>query len=240
MKRFIFFFLYISSFLYPADYDIILSRNIFAPVKDKKEAEEASPRKEILPVIKLPAIDELFELRGTFFARRNPEESIAILENKKTGEMDFYRTGEVIESALINAIGDNRVLFIYGFREIELTNRGSRPVRIYPDGEYTVNLDEFMLEFSREAVEPFPAKAEPVVENGAVAGFRIKNLQEDSLLKKYGIKNNDIITKINTIALDSPEKPFFAYENIMKYAIREVSVRLYRDNLPYTLLYRLN
>ena len=240
MRHIIFFLLCLSTFLYPSDYAIILKRNIFAPIKEAPAEKDAGQKKEILPVIKLPPIDELFELRGTFFARRNPEESIAILENKKTGETDFYRTGEKVESALITAIGDKSVIFDYGFREIELTNRGSSPVRQYPDREYTINLGEFMAEFSKEAVEPFAARAEPVEENGAIAGFRVKNIEENSLLERYGIKNNDIITRINTIPMDSSEKPFFAYENIMKYAVREVTVRLYRENLPYTLLYRLN
>lgn len=239
VKHIILFLVCLSTFLHPEDYGIILERNIFAPVKEAPSEQDTGPKKEILPVIKLPAIDELFDLKGTFFAKNNPEESIAILENKKDREMDFYRIGDTVESALITGIEDNRVLFEYGFQEIELTAKGSSPVRVQPDSEYSVNLEELMHEFAKEALEPFHPAAEPVVENGKTAGFLIKGLHEKSLLQKYGIQNNDVITKINTILLDSPEKPFYAYENIMKHGIKRVSVQIYRDNLPYTLLYHL-
>lgn len=238
MKRLVFFLFITTGYLYPADYSVILKRNLFAPMKDK--TEQTLQKKESLPIIKLPAADELFELKGTFFSQKNPSESLAIIENKKSKEMDFYHIGDRLENATIIDIKDNVVYLEYGFEEIELSPKGSQPVRIYPDSQYTVNLEEFMEEFGREVSNTFTIKATPITDNSSISGFILTGIPEKSILNKYGIKNNDIITKINTIPLDSAEKPFYAYENIIKYGIKRVAVHLLRNNLPYILLYNLN
>jgi hypothetical protein len=235
-----FFFVFIvvaPTFLYPSGYDIILQRNIFAPLKDIPQQQTGEPQKKVLPIIKLPELDEVLELKGTFVT---PEKSFAILENKKTKEMDFHHTGDTVESALIKDIKENRVIFEYGFEMIELTRAGSRPVRVYPDAEYNIDLKGLMEKFEKEVIEPFPVTSKPFVEDGNIMGFVIQNIPKDSILERYGIKNNDVIIRINTIPLDSQEKPFYAYENILKYGLKRITVDILRDNLPYTFLYHLH
>jgi type II secretory pathway component PulC len=238
-----FFFVFIvvaPSLLYPSGYDIILQRNIFAPSKDASQQQTGEPQKKVLPVIKLSELDEVLELKGTFVILDTPEKSFAIMENKRTKEMDFHHIGDTVESALIKDIQENMVLFEYGFEMVELTRAGSRPVRVYPDAEYNITLVEWMERLKKEVIKPFPVTARPFIEDGSIMGFVIQDIPKDSILEKYGIKNNDVITRINTIPLDSPEKPLYAYENIMKYGIRRITLHVLRDNLPYIFLYNLH
>ncbi|HNS32159.1 MAG TPA: hypothetical protein PKN36_04195 [bacterium] len=240
MKSLYFIFLFATAVsLYSADYGTILKRNIFSPMKESQKENTDSP-KATLPIIKLPFIEELVELKGTFFESRKSRDNIAILEDKKTKEMDFYRIGDTAGSALILDIDENRIIFDYGFQEIELTARGSNPVRIYPDTEYRLNIESVMQDFKKEVSENPGISSKPVFENGTIMGFMITGIGEESVISRFGIKNNDIITRINTVPLNSAEKPFYAYENIMKHGIKRVSIHLLRNNLPYTLLYHLN
>ncbi|MCK9266946.1 hypothetical protein M0P98_08795 [bacterium] len=226
-------------FLHSADYSSVLKRNIFAPMKEKESEQPTTTPKEVLPITKLPNLNDLIELKGTFYHTNSPKESIVILEDKKTKESTFYKIGDIINSALITDIQDQKIIVEYGFREMEVSLKGCSPTQIYTDNQYNINIDEFLQELQKEISDGSTIRGTSIKENGEVIGFTLTNIPENSILNRYGIKNNDIITKVNTIPLNSTEKPLFVYENIMKYGIKQVYIRLLRDNLPYTLLYRL-
>lgn len=48
--------------------------------------------------------------------------------------------------------------------------------------------------------------AQPAYENGAFAGYRISTRKRDPVFKDLNIKSGDIITEVNGIAIDTPQK----------------------------------
>jgi|GEM_PF-2221451 len=234
-------FLLSAACLFCSDYPSIMRRNLFAPAPatPKNGTGKSSPAKETLPVVKMPPLEESIDLKGTLLSTSSQEKSVAVIEDKRSKETDFYRIGDMVNSAIVKSIGESSITVEYGFQEFEVTTRGIFPLRVYPDSEYDVSLEESILELGKEISSGSGLKAVPAIENGSVSGYMVTGIGAGSILEKLGIKNNDIITRINTISLDSPEKPLYAYETVMKYAIRRVTVHVLRENLPYTLLYRI-
>lgn len=46
----------------------------------------------------------------------------------------------------------------------------------------------------------------PVLENGQMVGVRVSGKQGSDLLSRYGIQPNDVITAVNGVPLDGPQR----------------------------------
>ena len=218
------------------NYEIILKRNIFAPIPGEKK----TAGKIIVPVVKPVPLDEILELKGTVVFKMS-EKSISIIENFKTRKMDFYHEGDVVTDAKILNIREKEVLFDYFGQEIILSDKGSYPAPVPLDASiYKVNLEETIKELGENTKLLFSLKSKQELEKGKTVGFRLKGIPEKSIFEKLGILNDDIITKINSTTLDSPEKALKSYENIMKFGIRRAVIHIIRNNNPIVLVYTLN
>lgn len=230
----IFLFFFFSGLLFSGEYDIILKRNLFAPVPVKKEN-----KKEIVKILKFPPLDEILDLKGTFVMKKNPSNSLAIIEIKKKNQMDFYHIGDIVAGAKIIDIKENKIFMEYGFQNVILSNKGWYLAPVNPDYTYEVDITETIMNLKKESRSLFNLKCKPVIENGKVIGYRISGIKMGSIIEKLGIKNGDIIKKVNTVPVVSEKDAFMIYQNIMKYGIERVVVKILRNNFPYTLLYHL-
>lgn len=54
----------------------------------------------------------------------------------------------------------------------------------------------------------------PYVVNGETRGFRVARIRPDSMLLKAGLRNNDVLTRINGQAIDGPTKLMEVYQGL--------------------------
>ncbi len=74
----------------------------------------------------------------------------------------------------------------------------------------------------------------PYYENGKLIGYKIDKISPYSVLRKIGLKNGDIIVRINGEEVKNPEVMLRLFSRI-KY-LKAVAIDLYRNKTPLTIL----
>jgi len=81
------------------------------------------------------------------------------------------------------------------------------------------------------------ARALPYMEAGKTVGFRITEIVAGSLYEKIGLKNGDVIQKVNSQEVDDPGKFFQLYQGLKEE--KSVTVDLMRNGQRQTLNYEI-
>lgn len=79
----------------------------------------------------------------------------------------------------------------------------------------------------------------PNVQEGKVDGFRISNIPSGSLPYQYGLRDGDVLRRVNGVSIDSMATGFSVYNKIVKEGTNLVTVEVLRDNAPLILTFRL-
>ncbi len=70
-------------------------------------------------------------------------------------------------------------------------------------------------------------------EGGKMVGYRIRPGRDRELFEEAGLKNNDIVTAVNGIAVDDPRKLREIYQNLKTATSAQLEVQ--RDGQPYSI-----
>ena len=89
----------------------------------------------------------------------------------------------------------------------------------------TRNLNRFLMQ----------ARAVPCMKRGRIAGFRITRISLGSLYEKIGLRNGDVLLRINMRNLDNPAKLFSLYKEMRNE--RHISLLLSRNGQNQTFNY---
>ncbi len=81
------------------------------------------------------------------------------------------------------------------------------------------------------------ARALPYMEAGKTIGFRISEIVAGSIYEKIGIKNGDVIQKVNAQDVDDPGKFFQLYQGLKEE--KSISIDLMRNGQRQTLNYEI-
>ncbi len=81
------------------------------------------------------------------------------------------------------------------------------------------------------------ARALPYMEAGKTVGFRISEIVPGSIYEKIGIKNGDVIQKVNAQEVDDPGKFFQLYQGLKEE--KNVTIDLMRNGQRQTLNYEI-
>jgi len=81
------------------------------------------------------------------------------------------------------------------------------------------------------------ARALPYMEAGKTIGFRISEIVAGSIYDKIGIKNGDVIQKVNAQEVDDPGKFFQLYQGLKEE--KNISIDLMRNGQRQTLNYEI-
>jgi type II secretory pathway component PulC len=68
------------------------------------------------------------------------------------------------------------------------------------------------------------ARMKPHFEMGRPSGYSISEIVPGSLIEKIGLRNNDIIKKVNGQMINKPEEVYQAYSQLLKDANIEVEI----------------
>jgi general secretion pathway protein C len=199
-------------------YEQIVSVNIFGG--DAK----GSPREEIdLENIPLALASLRLKLVGTVIdGNGNERANIAFIEDLQAKAQNMYREGDQVKNVTVRRILRNSVVINTGKRDEVLTmeldagagkGRPSSPnvarsERRTPDAAESRSLERGIVESSLEDLTQLmqDAQIDTYIEEGKPSGFRFTNIKPESFYSRLGLRNNDIILKINGQDFSDPSQ----------------------------------
>lgn len=211
-----------------SDYSSILERGLFGDGKGPSSgpAAESSNYKLIGTV------------EGVSF-------SGAVLEDS-TGQT-FYRTREKLPdgSRIVKVMRDKVTIQraegttfdIELIDDTKIVNNGSVGVKKVSDGRYLVDQREMLASTENMSQILTQARALPYLENGKTVGFRISEITPGSIYEKIGLKNGDVIQKVNSQEVDDPAKFFQLYQGLRNE--RNIAIDLIRGGAPQSLNFEI-
>ena len=217
------------------DYSVLVAHNIFG-VTDILDVEEKSSDVEGIDDIVTVAGEELcLELVGTVCG--NALVSRAIIKNTENNKLGMYKTGQNIAGARIENIEEDAVILLHnGQRKMLVLSRfgennkqaflssvvgetGKVASPVLPPKQ---SLNETPSKMSRLEAILAEAVIEPYLVDDQVEGLRISDLEKVPMAKALGLKDGDIIRRVNGHQLTSKQKAF----QVFKKARSETAISL--------------
>jgi general secretion pathway protein C len=237
----------------------IWERNLFSAKVD----EEVKPEPQNL-LSKIDALS-LTRLNCTLIGTILNEdgESWAIIQDNQTGRQDRYAVGSTVSGAKVVMILRNKVVLNIDGRD-ELLVMGIEKIRASePEGEkagatstpgklparpargvlrgqglnYDLSRDLIQQSINNMAELMSAVRMTPYVKDGKPEGFRLTQIQDDSLFRMMGLQNGDILIGINGKNILSAEDMMKAYATIKEG--NSFTVSIMRNNQATTLNYRV-
>lgn len=196
------------------------------------------------------------ELVGTIPAR-DPAYSTALIRH--AGDLGVYRIGSRIEDATVDFIDRRRIELVRGNGEREeIVIGGSasaaaakKPPSDRPStgekhswdgirelGENRFQIEQSELQYAMGNLDQLSrdARIVPNIDNGKNNGFKVFGIKRDSVFKKLGVKNNDVLTAVNGEPLTT-DKVLDLYSKLS--SARTLSLDVIRRGEPVTLEYEI-
>ena len=220
------------------DYSVLVAHNIFGVTDISDVEEQSSDVDEFDDVVRLAGEELSLELVGTVCG--NAAVSRAIIKNNKNKQLGMYKTGQNIAGARIKSIEENAVILLHnGQRKMLTLNRvggnnknntqtlstsvisetGKVASPVLPVKQ---SLAETRTKIARLETILAEAAIEPYLVDGRVEGLRITDLDKIPAAKGFGLKDGDIIRRVNGHRLTGKQKAF----QVFKKAKSEATISL--------------
>lgn len=215
------------------EFNAITRRNIFNPNAKEEDlvAELIKEGKGVLDEAGALPTSLPFELVGTIILS-DPKRSIAAIKNRQDNLIESYQVNDFIgQQARIFKVDAEKVYFqniqtgaleVIALKEDKTSTPSAfGPVADVGSGIRQTSEDRFMID--RGALETSianpseiltQARAVPNIVDGKIKGFSIFSIKPGSVYEKLGIRNGDIIMRVNGVDLDSPAKALEFYGTI--------------------------
>ena len=217
-----------------ADYKVVVDRNVFNSVPTTDGTDIDPPPTETTREGgegDIQPSDLKVKLIGTIVGA--PENSYSVIEDLSTKKQDVYHLGDMLlNEAEIIRIERPRVILLRDNVEEELTFddtdlKGVRKaatssktaasgegIRQVTDSSFLIDEDEVegALDNLNELLTQI--RVVPNFENGKTTGFKVFAIRPDSIFDKIGLKNGDVIQRINDMDINSPEKAFEIFQQL--------------------------
>ncbi|MCX7959177.1 MAG: PDZ domain-containing protein, partial [Deltaproteobacteria bacterium] len=95
------------------------------------------------------------------------------------------------------------------------------------EGKYVVSQSELEKTLTNLNDVAMQARIVPNFEGGKANGFKIFNIKANSIYEKIGLKNGDVIQKINGFEINSPDKAFEVYQKLKD--AKAINIDISRD-----------
>ncbi|MCX7943327.1 MAG: hypothetical protein N2746_02305 [Deltaproteobacteria bacterium] len=199
------------------------------PVVDTSIEINDEGLKEELPI----AGNINYKLVGTVVSQIE-KYSLAILIDNSTNTTGVYSVGDQLQDAVITSIERKRMYYKRGKRieYLDLEEEGKERISKFQapppqpvsavgegiskiaEGKYIVSQSELERTLSNLNDVAMQARIVPNFEGGRANGFKIFNIKANSIYEKIGLKNGDVIQKINGFEINSPDKAFEVYQKL--------------------------
>lgn len=193
------------------------------------EVQKAAPT-AVAKVIDAPDTRLNLKLRGVL-ASSDPALAIAIIADGKGKEDAYALEAKLPGNAVLKEIYADRVILEYRGRlealrlpREAIASDGPKPAKLNRGGKRGLKASSVrsvrnadtsaLLRQYREAMINDPqslmnlVSASPVVEKstGKLKGYRLRPGKDRKLLRKFGLRNGDVVTAVNGVSLDNPIK----------------------------------
>jgi general secretion pathway protein C len=235
-----------------SSYAVVYTRDLFNSTK-----APASP--EGVPLVAATSSANI-RLLGT--ATGMQDRAFAIIENQTTRSQGLYREGDLIAPGitLVQAGWDRVIIERDGKRETLLlpkdapastpsqppvvpvaTQASTTPQegiqQIAPDS-YAIDRREVDHAISNLSTLFTQARAVPYsLSEGVVQGFRLFQIKPDSLIDRIGLKNGDVIQRVNGVEISDPSTAFQLLQDLQGH--QQIRVDVLRNQQPTSLSYEI-
>ncbi len=226
-----------------AQYDRIRQRALLGgAVSDLDETEAAEMGAVEIAALKPTRLK--LALLGTV---SGPEEmAFAVIEEKKKRKQDLYQTGDKIQGAMIKKVLRGKVVLVVEGKdeilEMEQMKAGKpgaggsgRGIR---DDGYTITVGHDDLQKSLGNINSLltQVRIRPLIRDGKPDGLVLSRIKPDSIFSKLGLKNGDVVKRIDNKEIKTPDDAFEFYNRLKSGA--ELSLEIGRGTETKTLYYR--
>jgi general secretion pathway protein C len=184
--------------------------------------------------------------------------SLAVLVDNSTNTTGVYSIGDQIQDAVITSIERKRMYYKRGKRieylDLEETAKdrissfnpapaappppsSDEGVKKIAENKYVVSQSELEKTLTNLNDVAMQARIVPNFEDGKANGFKIFNIKANSIYEKIGLKNGDVIQKINGFEINSPDKAFEVYQKLKD--ARAINIEIKRGGSNMTLDYTI-
>jgi general secretion pathway protein C len=224
-------------------YAPITERDVFNPPRAVEASAASSPTISPLNA----------RLLGT--APGHGIDSYAIIEDGASRKQELYRIGDRLQDRQVARIEwDHIVLKVEEREEIvklaePATGQPAAPTNVATTGdlgsgvraisETSYQIDRAEVDKAMENLNQLftQIRAVPHFQDGKAAGFRLFAIRRDSIFEKLGLKNGDIISRINGNELTDPARAMSLMQELRGEG--SVSVEVNRNRSPVALSYEI-
>lgn len=228
-------------------------RDLFAAVREDEPS--AGPRRTT-PTSTGPADLKLLGTGGTGDFR------YGVVEDKKAKEQRLVRLGDELDGAEVVEVAWRRLVLRRGAKEETLTvppdlgvsastkrstpktassrttaSQNDAKVRKIGDDRFLVGRDEVNHQLENLSTLFTQMRAVPSMKDGQTQGFRVFAIRRGSLFQQLGLRNNDVIQRINGMELTDPTRAMGLFEELKGET--RLSVDVLRGGEPRTLSYEI-
>ena len=230
----------------PADLDAILRDNLFNPRQRGNTAVSPAATAPV-PV----AVESTHRLVGTVAG--GGDFGFAVLEEKGNNAQSLYRIGDLLPGgAQLVAIERYAIVIQVGTTTQRLAVQEDLPSAAGPAGApgaaatgvREVAANHWMIERSKieAALANLPqlltqARLIPNISGGQSDGFRVLSMQPGSFYTEIGLKEGDVLQRINGVDVKDPQNLLKAFEQLRNES--SINVDLLRQSQSVTLAYEV-
>jgi len=231
-----------------SSYAIIHTRDIFNSVKAPIQTENTTV-----------VASGTFKLWGT--AARDHDRAFAIIEDQSTRTQGLYREGDTIAPgvALVQVSWDQAIIERNGQRETltlptDTSTAQTQPALIAATPTPTLQqeqgsvrqvaqdafqIDRREVDHALENLNDLftQARAVPYADGNGAQGFRLFSIKSQSLIERLGLKNGDIVQRVNGVEISDPSTAFSLLQDLQGHS--QIRVDVLRNRQPVTLSYEI-
>ena len=171
--------------------------------------------------------------------------SFAVMEEKGGKKQGLYQTGDKVQGALVKKVLRGKVILEVGGKdeilEMEQAKTGKMGSRALTSGNsaddtITVGHDDLQKSLSNINSLLTQVRIRPLIKNGKPDGLILSSIKEGSIFSKLGLKNGDVVKKIDNQLIKSPDDAFEFYNRLKSGA--ELSLEIVRGSETRTVHYQ--
>ncbi|MFO7750102.1 MAG: type II secretion system protein N [Desulfobacteraceae bacterium] len=204
-------------------YQDIVKRNFFhAMISEQEQQKEKTDPRPQLAIETMEKTDLDLKLWGTVTGDEHG--ACAVIEDKKTNSQALYKIGDAIQSAVVRKILRHRVVLNNNGKdqilEMDMEDRISGPVKKTVPGPAenaeNITLDRSLVNRSMENINTLmkQVRIRPHFSGGKPDGMLLYGIKNDSLFKKMGLRNGDIIMGVDGKKIRSVDDALALYQNL--------------------------
>ena len=226
-------------------YDIIVARNLFhVEIEETKDASQRSEIKDEEPV-KLEPTNLKLVLWGTVTGE---SDVYAVIEDKKVRQQSLYQVGDSVQGATVKKILRHEVILTFqGKDQVLEMEEDPKNMRRRGIGQSlkksipnVVSLKESLMDDSRNNMGAVmkQIKFRPHFTEGEADGLMVYGIRPNSIFRKIGLRNGDIIKDINGTAIVSADDASSLFTEVED--AEDARVTLFRRGKVKELVYQVD